>query len=280
MKRISKPFLLVLLFCFFDCLLIDHISERAELQRLNSETVTSDGYRNQKLIDKLLEFMEDETSPEERGTIVGIYLLEAKFGVQKFTGTYSAAHFSALKKKWKASQNWEGYLEYCDALWNDVKYFPVPASTVDKKLTVSLVDSWMAERTYGGQRGHEGTDIMAGENAAGVYPVLSMTDGVVTSKGWLEKGGYRIGITSPSGGYFYYAHLSDYANIEEGDTVKAGDLLGFMGDTGYGEEGTTGQFDVHLHVGIYLYPDGQETSVNPYWILKFLENHKLKYAYS
>jgi len=280
MKRFSKPFLLVLLFCFFDCLLIEHISERAELQRLNGETVTSDGYRNQILNDKLLEFMEDKIFPDERGTIAGIYLLEAKFGVQKFSGIYSEPHFSALKKKWKTSQNWGSYLEYCDAIWNDVKYFPVPESTVDKKLTISLVDSWMAERTYGGQRGHEGTDIMAGKNAAGVYPVLSMTDGVVTSKGWLEKGGYRIGITSPSGGYFYYAHLSDYANIEEGDTVKAGDLLGFMGDTGYGEEGTTGKFDVHLHVGIYIYPDGQETSVNPYWILKFLENHKLKYAYS
>ena len=41
----------------------------------------------------------------------------------------------------------------------------------------------------------------------GYYPVVSMTDGVVTEKGWLEKGGWRIGITAPTGAYFYYAHL-------------------------------------------------------------------------
>lgn len=38
----------------------------------------------------------------------------------------------------------------------------------------------------------------------------------------------------------------------EGDQVRAGDLLGYMGDSGYGPEGTTGQFPVHLHVGIYM----------------------------
>ena len=64
--------------------------------------------------------------------------------------------------------------------------------------------------------------------------IVSMTDGVVQSKGWLPKGGYRIGILAPSGGYFYYAHLDSYADIKEGDRVKAGDVIGFMGDTGYG----------------------------------------------
>lgn len=98
-----------------------------------------------------------------------------------------------------------------------------------------------------------------------------MTSGVVTNLGWLEQGGYRIGITSPSGGYFYYAHLDSYINISEGDTVYAGQLLGYMGDSGYGEEGTTGMFITHLHVGIYIEVDGVEISVNPYWILRFLD---------
>ncbi len=121
---------------------------------------------------------------------------------------------------------------------------------------------------------------MASENKRGLYPVVSMTDGVITNLGWLEKGGYRIGITTEAGTYYYYAHLDSYANIEEGMEVKAGELLGYMGDSGYGEEGTTGKFDVHLHVGIYFYEDGSEVSVNPYHLLKFLENNKLKYAYS
>ena len=53
-----------------------------------------------------------------------------------------------------------------------------------------------------------------------------MTDGTVTSKGWLPKGGWRIGITAPHGGYFYYAHLDSYADVEIGEEIKAGDLIG------------------------------------------------------
>ena len=62
--------------------------------------------------------------------------------------------------------------------------------------------------------------------------------------------------------------------------MNAGDVIGFMGDTGYGEEGTKGKFPVHLHVGIYVYPNGQEMSVNPYWVMRYLEQHKLKYSFS
>ena len=170
--------------------------------------------------------------------------------------------------------------EFLKKVKKDIRYFPVPVSTTDESLTVSYVDSWMGERNYKGKSGHEGTDIMASENKRGLYPIISMTDGVITSLGWLEKGGYRIGVTSPSGAYFYYAHLESYADIEEGQEIKAGQLLGFMGDSGYGDEGTVGQFDVHLHLGIYSWDTGEEISVNPYYVLLALENHKLKYAYS
>ena len=53
-----------------------------------------------------------------------------------------------------------------------------------------------------------------------------------------------------------------------------------MGDSGYGPEGTGGKFAVHLHLGIYVYDGGEEISVNPYFVLLYLENKKLKYAYS
>lgn len=161
----------------------------------------------------------------------------------------------------------------------EVSYFPIPESTVDKSLKTSYTDSWMMERKYKGTTGHEGTDIMASINERGIYPVVSMTDGTVTNLGWLEKGGYRIGITSESGTYYYYAHLDSYAGISEGEQVIAGELLGYMGDSGYGPEGTKGKFAVHLHVGIYSYKDGEEISVNPYYVLRSLENKKLKYAY-
>lgn len=170
--------------------------------------------------------------------------------------------------------------KYLRQVEKEAVYFPIPVSTLNPSLEMSYIDGWMCERNYAGKRRHEGTDIMASENKRGLYPVVSMTDGVITNLGWLEKGGYRIGITTEGGTYYYYAHLDSYGNIKEGMEVKAGELLGYMGDSGYGEEGTVGKFDVHLHVGIYFYEDGRELSVNPYHLLKFLENNKLKYAYS
>lgn len=168
---------------------------------------------------------------------------------------------------------------FLDAAVKDSVYFPIPESLEDPSLTISYVDSWMGERSYKGKSVHEGTDLMAGKNQRGLYPVLSISDGVITNLGWLEKGGWRIGVTSPSGVYYYYAHLESYADIREGDRVKAGQLLGFMGDSGYGKEGTLGKFDVHLHLGIYCFRNGKEVSVNPYYLLRFLEDKKLKYRY-
>lgn len=162
----------------------------------------------------------------------------------------------------------------------ELRYFPIPESTKEKTLTTAFENSWMYERTYGGARGHEGVDVMASKNVRGIYPVLSMTDGVITNLGWLEKGGYRIGITAESGTYYYYAHLDSYANLREGDHVTAGELLGYMGDSGYGPEGTIGKFQVHLHVGIYTYQNGSEISLNPYYLLKALKTKKLKYAFT
>lgn len=185
-----------------------------------------------------------------------------------------------LVKKYQ-EENFAELVKEETAIWEDLQYFPIPLPEQEDSLTVSFENSWMFDRSYGGNRGHEGTDIMASLNERGHYPVISMTDGVVEKVGWLELGGYRIGVRSPNGGYFYYAHLNDYArDFQEGDTVKAGELLGFMGDSGYGEEGTVGKFAVHLHMGIYIDDaKGNEISVNPYWVLKWMEPKRLTYDY-
>lgn len=158
------------------------------------------------------------------------------------------------------------------AVWADVSVFPVGEIESNPDASVYFCNSWMQSRTYGGKRGHEGTDIMASVNQRGIYPIYSMTDGVVEKIGWLPQGGYRIGIRSPSGGYFYYAHLAEYAkDFAVGEEVAAGTFLGMMGDTGYSEiEGTTGNFDVHLHLGIYVTIEGEEYSVNSYPVLLYL----------
>lgn len=173
------------------------------------------------------------------------------------------------------------YSNIYNSILNDLKYFPIPHSAKETPW-INYVNSWKNERTYGGERTHEGTDIMAGKNVPGIYPVLSVSDGTVTHMGWLELGGYRIGITSENGIYYYYAHLSSYAaDIKEGDKVTAGQFLGFMGNTGYSKvEGTSGKFDVHLHFGIYINDiEGNETAVNSYFFLKNLEDKVLYYSY-
>ena len=174
----------------------------------------------------------------------------------------------------------ESFLElyqYYKAIFNDLSLFPVP-EIENSDASISYENTWFDLRQYGGNRRHEGTDLMDSENERGFFPIISMTDGIVENLGWLEQGGYRVGIRSPFGGYFYYAHLDSYApELKQGDEVIAGQLLGFMGDSGYGPEGTTGQFDVHLHLGIYVETNTGELSVNPYYILKLMEDHRTVY---
>lgn len=166
------------------------------------------------------------------------------------------------------------YMEIVDDIFEELQCFPVIKEETDGNYPVSYCDSWGAERTYGGERQHEGCDLMADVNERGRYKVCSMTDGVVENIGWLEMGGWRIGIRSDSGIYYYYAHLDSYEKaFEKGERISAGQILGRMGDSGYGKEpDTKGKFDVHLHVGIYVKDlSGEERAINPYWYLKHLE---------
>lgn len=261
---------------FFVSFLMVSMRESAQTAGLREDFVQEEDFRSQHYSQELLNLIQKS---ENIGEDAGLYLLESEWGIKKISLRDQEKNMDRWKKKWKKNKVYPMYRMYMEKIWNDVVCFPVPKPLKGKKYTVMYEDSWMNERTYGGRRGHEGTDIMMRVNQAGIYPVISMTDGVVTRMGWLEKGGYRIGITAPGGAYFYYAHLDSYANLKEKDQVKAGQILGFAGDSGYGKEGTTGKFPVHLHVGIYLHQDEEEISVNPYWILRYLEVHKRKYSF-
>lgn len=167
-----------------------------------------------------------------------------------------------------------------DKRFEDAKIFPLAASYSDEAFYYT--DSYGAARSYGGDRLHEGCDIMTPDNMRGRYPVLSVCDGVIEKMGWLELGGYRMGIRSGNDVYYYYAHLYSYADgLKEGDTVSAGQIIGFAGDTGYSKvEGTVGNFDVHLHFGIYLKDkNGEEKAINPYPLLRKLEKKKIIYSF-
>ena len=218
----------------------------------------------------------EEQTGDSRYRILAILMASSNFLEEKSRGRLLSTleEYDRQKAYYEGRQGDELLLleQSYETILSDLVYFPVMKSNKTSGLGVSYVDSWYAERAYQDTKhAHEGTDIMALNNERGYYPIVSMTDGVVENLGWLEKGGYRVGIRSPHGAYIYYAHLYRYAEgLKKGDTVKAGQLLGFMGDSGYSKvEGTVGKFDVHLHLGIYLKTEHfEEVSVNPFYILK------------
>lgn len=136
------------------------------------------------------------------------------------------------------------------------RVFPLPAGS-----GYAYEDGFGDGRDFGGARRHEGVDVIVDEGT----PVLSVCSGTVTKKGWLTLGGWRIGVEDAFGVYHYYAHLSAYAEgLEIGDAVQAGDVLGYVGSTGYGPVGTSDQMIPHLHFGVYV----NDIAVDPYPYLR------------
>ena len=84
---------------------------------------------------------------------------------------------------------------------------------------------------------------------------------------------WRIGIRSFDGKrYYYYAHLrQNYPyreQLKEGDVVTAGDVIGYMGHTGYSTKENVNNIDtVHLHFGLQLiFDESQKEGNNEIWV--------------
>jgi murein DD-endopeptidase MepM/ murein hydrolase activator NlpD len=104
---------------------------------------------------------------------------------------------------------------------------------------------------------HEGLDIGAEKGT----PILSVMAGRIEAAGWTFYSGTRVGVRGTDGRYYFYAHLSAVApRIAVGAPVRAGTVLGRVGNTGYGSPGHEDEFPPHLHFGIQA---GAEW-VNPY----------------
>lgn len=150
---------------------------------------------------------------------------------------------------------------------------PAPAATGDtpsglllpvQGITPSqLQDTFTDARSEG--RVHDAIDIMA---AAGT-PVLAVADGHVEKLFDSERGGLTIYQFEPSGRWcYYYAHLQRYADrLAEKQTIKRGDVIGYVGSTGNANpEAPHLHFEVHV-----LGPEKQwwkGESINPYPLLK------------
>ena len=144
--------------------------------------------------------------------------------------------------------------------------FPLPLGSV-----YSYRSTWGYSRSWGGYRIHEGTDIFADHGV----PVRSTCFGIVEVKGWNRYGGWRIGIRDLDNLYHYYAHLSGFdKNIKPGDVVRPGQVIGWVGSSGYGRPGTQGKFPPHLHYGVYRDRGWVEWAFDPYPMLKRFEREE------
>ena len=146
----------------------------------------------------------------------------------------------------------------------------------------SHYDDFGVSRSYGFRRRHLGNDLMGSLGT----PIVA-----VEALGWNQYGGWRVGIRSfDRQRYYYYAHLrkdAPYApGLQEGDTVQAGDVIGFMGRTGYSTKENANNIEVvHLHFGLQLIFDesqkecNSEIWVDVYDIVNFLEKHRSSVEY-
>ena len=146
----------------------------------------------------------------------------------------------------------------------------------------SHCDDFGNQRTFGFARKHMGHDMMGTLGT----PIVAVESGIVEAMGWNRYGGWRIGIRSADNKrYYYYAHLQKdhpFADgLEVGDVIQAGNLIGFMGRTGYSDKENTNNIErVHLHFGIQLVFDEKQKEciseiwIDPYDIVRLLHSHR------
>jgi murein DD-endopeptidase MepM/ murein hydrolase activator NlpD len=112
-----------------------------------------------------------------------------------------------------------------------------------------------------GARVHEAIDMMASRGT----PVLAVDDGIVKKLFTSAAGGLTVYEFDPASTYaYYYAHLDRYAEgLREGQSVKKGDMLGYVGTSGNAPKDAP-----HLHFTIFkLAPEKrwwEGTPINPY----------------
>lgn len=140
---------------------------------------------------------------------------------------------------------------------------------IAKTFPYSDYDDFGVSRSFGYKRNHLGHDMMGQVGT----PIICVESGIVEALGWNRYGGWRIGIRSfDNKRYYYYAHLRKdrpyAANLKEGDRVAAGDVIGYMGRTGYSDTENVNNIDTsHLHFGLQLiFDESQKEGNHEIWI--------------
>lgn len=154
-------------------------------------------------------------------------------------------------KRWEKKYGLKAYLPLA-------KYYPY-----------SHFDDFGVSRSYGFKRKHLGHDMMGQVGT----PIIAVESGYVEALGWNQYGGWRIGIRSfDKKRYYYYAHLRKNfpynKSLEVGSIVQAGDVIGYLGRTGYSSSENANNIRTpHLHFGLQLiFDESQKESNNEIWI--------------
>lgn len=145
-------------------------------------------------------------------------------------------------------------------------------------------DDFGTKRNFGYNRPHLGHDLMGNIGT----PIIAVEGGIIAEIGWNRFGGWRIGILSQdTKRYYYYAHLRKghpfAPSLTQGDTVVSGQVIGYMGVTGYSNKKDTNmKCPPHLHMGMQIIFDESQRSGNKeiwidiYQICKLLSLNKAK----
>jgi len=191
--------------------------------------------------------------------------------------------------KYKDNKYYKYYVDGYRAILGGIIDFETGALTgfhpIAKGFWFSCFDDFGVSRGYGYKRRHLGHDLFGSVGA----PIIAVEGGTITELGWNQYGGWRIGIRSDDTlRYYYYAHLRKdrpfATTLQKGDRVTAGQVIGFLGNTGYSRKENVNmkQGKPHLHFGIQLIFDpSQEDGNGEIWIdchtlCRFLSRNRAK----
>ena len=182
-----------------------------------------------------------------------------------------------------------GFVGEYELVENDIvtkKYGLKVFSPIAKGYGYSHYDDFGNSRSYGYRRRHLGNDLLGNVGT----PIIAVEDGYIEAIGWNQYGGWRIGIrTRDKRRYYYYAHLRKgrpfAADLKEGDSVQAGDVIGYLGMTGYSSKENTNNIQIpHLHFGLQvIFNEAQKDGINQIWvdvynIVNLLEKNRMPVA--
>ena len=212
------------------------------------------GYKRSQL-DKLVEALGDDMTPED-------LMRENKY-YNFYKKAYGAVLSGMLGEYTKAAPDGSGGIKAVEG------YGLRAYSPIAEGFWFSHYDDFGDSRSFGYKRRHLGNDLMGSIGT----PIAAVEGGTVEAIGWNRYGGWRIAVRSFDGKRsYYYAHLrrnKPYKEgLEIGSKVRAGEIIGYLGMTGYSsEENVNGMNVPHLHLGMQLiFNEVQKEGNNQIWI--------------